>query len=305
MLCCASESTLVRVGDLSALIFVALAVAWGAYLIPKAVRHHSEAEGSRSIDAFSDRVRVLASREPVSRKAARLVPTSERATVGAPTFTPSEARFYRERARRAAQRRRRVLMLLLIATAVVGGLAGYRVFHWGYVAIPVALLVAWLVACRLMVKSEHRAAPARVSTTQPTERARVTLPADLPVAGARGAVAGGDVEDADLATDETGRIQAIDAPLLGETAAAAPADAADAGDRSLWDPVPMTLPTYVNKPAAARRTIRAIELDSTGVWTSGRLLRESELARQADEAAKEAKAAEPAELTDEQRAVGS
>ena len=34
--------------------------------------------------------------------------------------------------------------------------------------------------------------------------------------------------------------------------------------------MPVTLPTYVGKPAAERRTVRTIDLDSTGVWTSGR-----------------------------------
>jgi hypothetical protein len=33
-------------------------------------------------------------------------------------------------------------------------------------------------------------------------------------------------------------------------------------DEALWDPIPLTLPTYVTKPAA-RRTIRTIELEST------------------------------------------
>ena len=51
--------------DLSALIFVALAVAWAAYLVPKALRHHEDAAASRSVDG-SDRMRVLARREPVS-----------------------------------------------------------------------------------------------------------------------------------------------------------------------------------------------------------------------------------------------
>ena len=46
--------------DLSGLIFVALALAWGAYLIPKALKHHEDVVRSRSVDRFSDRMRVLA-----------------------------------------------------------------------------------------------------------------------------------------------------------------------------------------------------------------------------------------------------
>ena len=48
-----------------------------------------------------------------------------------------------------------------------------------------------------------------------------------------------------------------------------PTPTAAEADGDLWDPVPVTLPTYVAKPAA-RRTVRTIDLDATGVWTSGR-----------------------------------
>ena len=47
---------------LSGLIFVALAIAWAAYLIPKALRHHDDVDRSRSVDRFSDSMRVLARR---------------------------------------------------------------------------------------------------------------------------------------------------------------------------------------------------------------------------------------------------
>ena len=57
-------------------------------------------------------------------------------------------------------------------------------------------------------------------------------------------------------------------------------------DPSLWDPMPVTLPTYVGKPAAERRTVRTIDLDSTGVWTSGRTEADSQIAREADDAAR-------------------
>jgi hypothetical protein len=69
-----------------------------------------------------------------------------------------------------------------------------------------------------------------------------------------------------------------------------PADAAPTAERpaetrdpKLWDPVPVTLPTYVSKPPA-RRTVRTIDLDSTGVWTSGRTEADAALAREAEAA---------------------
>jgi hypothetical protein len=63
----------------------------------------------------------------------------------------------------------------------------------------------------------------------------------------------------------------------------APVIAHEPRDPSLWDPVPTTLPTYVSKPPA-RRSVRSIDLDSTGVWTSGRSEADSALAREADAA---------------------
>ena len=50
--------------------------------------------------------------------------------------------------------------------------------------------------------------------------------------------------------------------------------------------MPVTLPTYVSKPAATPRSVRTIDLDSDGVWTSGRTEADSQIAREADEAAR-------------------
>ena len=64
-------------------------------------------------------------------------------------------------------------------------------------------------------------------------------------------------------------------------------------DPTLWDPVPVTLPTYVGK-AAAQRTVRTIDLDATGVWTSGRTEADSKLARDAEQTARDKKQADEA-----------
>jgi hypothetical protein len=240
--------------DLSGLIFVALAIAWAAYLIPKALRHHDDVVRGRSVDRFSQRLRVLAHREPVSARAARLVvrPARTTAASGASVQTsavddplPEPTAVRRVASARATRRRRRVLAVLLLALVGVLTACATHYLAWSYVAIPTALLAAWLVACRLMVKHERR----------------------RPVAA---------LDDAPA--DET----SASIPLTTVTATAsheAPAPA----DPGLWDPMPVTLPTYVSKPAA-RRTVRTIDLDSTGVWTSGRTEADSALAREADAA---------------------
>ncbi len=69
-----------------------------------------------------------------------------------------------------------------------------------------------------------------------------------------------------------------------------------------WDMVPTTLPTYVSKPAATRRTVQTIDLESTGVWSSGRSESDSALAREAEQQ----QAAERSEREAERRrATGS
>ena len=238
--------------DLSGLIFVALAVAWAAYLIPKALRHHDEVVRGRSVDRFSQSLRVLARREPVSARKARLVVTPAGATTGttqpsAGEASPDEPAAARRLAtRRATRRRRRVLTLLLLSLVAVGAVCATGRLVWPYLAIPASLLVVWLVACRLMVKRER--------AWQPHVLAE---PADLdPVEGDE--------------TAPTGSITPV-------------APAAEASADGLWDPVPVTLPTYVSKPPA-RRTVRTIDLDSTGVWTSGRSEADSALAREAEAA---------------------
>ena len=273
--------------DPSALIFVALAVAWAVYLVPKALRQHDEAVRSRSVERFSHTMRVLARREPVDRRNARLVvtpgrpastavvttkPASARPEVG-PTAEPAPAqlRTRREAANRAARRRRRVLGTVLLANVVVLTLAAFSIVAWGFAAIPAGLLVAWLVACRLMVRQEQ-GLRVPVSRTRPAA-------APAPAVEAEDEVAEGD--------DWTADTSSMPAAIV---------------DPTLWDPVPVTLPTYVTKPAATRRTVRTIDLDDTGVWTSGNTQADSQLAREAEEADRARKSHAQ---VDDHRAVGS
>jgi hypothetical protein len=260
--------------DSSALIFVALAVAWAVYLVPKALEHHEESARSRTVERFSHTMRVLARREPVSRRRARLVsPRTEQAakaaaaakvaekTSPAPPVT-AELRARRLAAAQAAKRRLRVVSVILVANATVAILAGLEIFAWHWTLVPVGVLVVWLVACRLMVRRELAELPVR----QPAPAA-----ADAP------------------RHESTEEIAAVPA----ETGPAA-------ADPDSWDPVPVTLPTYVDKPVATR-SVRTIDLDSTGVWTSGRSESDSALVREADDAAR----ASSTEQASKRRAVGS
>lgn len=214
--------------DLSGLIFVVLALAWAGYLIPRALRQDDALEAHRPIDEFSDTIRVLDRRQsgtpsPASRSSvdrSAEVPSAQPAPVASAPARPAT----RTAARRAAQRRRRVLYVLLSLVAVVSGLAAAGTISWWWTIAPSFLVAAWLIASatlgrRERVVSRPVAAPAPVVVEQ--------APTDASTA---------------------------DAPVATEVDEVAAED-----DGALWDPLPLTLPTYVTKPAA-RRTVRTIDL---------------------------------------------
>jgi hypothetical protein len=244
------------------------------------LRHHDDVVRSRSVERFSHTMRVLARREPVNRRDARLVVAPARAKSTPVVTTKGSVRpeVNRETARRATRRRRRVLGLILLVNALVVTLAAFAVIDWWYVAIPAGLLVAWLVTCRLMVRRERPVRAQRGRTAPaPAEPSSAEPPAE------------------DQAADGVAPEPWSDDTPTGQTPAIA--------DPSLWDPMPVTLPTYVGKAAAERRSVRTIDLDSTGVWTSGRTEADAQLAREADDAARSARAGRKED--DGRRAVGS
>jgi len=57
--------------DLSAIIFVVLALAWAVYLIPKALKHHDELASDRLVEGHSDKVRILSRRSSAGQPDAR------------------------------------------------------------------------------------------------------------------------------------------------------------------------------------------------------------------------------------------
>lgn len=278
---------------MSALIFVALAGAWAVYLVPKALKQHEDAEASRTVESFSDRLRVLNAKSPSAPsvgapKAAEPVATEPEETAAADDeyvyepvrLSPAQLRLRRAAARRAAQRRRRVLLTLLLALAVVAGAAFGGAIGKVWIVVPVVLVIAWLVACRIMVKKETAV------RTRVVKKRRTTL-ADQAIAEEDASSA----EDPAAAAEDEVEDGTEEIPAVGT---ASP---------STWEPVPLTLPTYVGK-APASRTVRTIDLDSTGVWSSGRNAGDSELAREADSSRRAAEDAEAAQA-ERRRASGS
>ena len=308
--------------DLSGVIFVMLAVAWAVYLIPKTLKQHDEVARTRSINRFSGALRVLARREAVSARDARLVvspPPAPRVPVSPgepatslsvtlePATTPRRVAARRTAARAAARRRRRILTGLLLLDVLAGVLASLAVVPVWSVVLPVALTLVYLVLCRTQVRTET-ARDARVLTRRtPTEEGEPVESAETSETSVAAEVLVEKVlvVDEDLQallreTDEdtigipVADLQAALAPTPSEVDLPTEDHAGEAAGPRLWDPLPVTLPTYVTK-AKARRTVRTIELGEPGTWTSGRTAEDAEVV---------ARSAEPASTQDDTEAEG-
>lgn len=280
--------------DLSGVIFVVLAVVWAVFLLPKALRHHDEVAKTRSVEDVSEDARVLARREAVNKRSARLViapaATAPVAPVPAGTAPPpgpdrpadpempripgqrwpvdrADLPARRRAAASAARRRRRILGALLVLDVLVALAALFEVAPVWSPAVPVALTGVYLVLCRTLVKREHAgwddavsragvlvqeptASAGQIASVGPSVSAR-TEPAEEAPAGLVSPI------------EETSSLPG----LVPEEAVEDGVATFDAG--SLWDPLPVTLPTYVAK-ARATRSVRTIDLGGPGVSSSGR-----------------------------------
>ena len=276
--------------DLSGIIFVALAIGWACILIPMALKRHDDEAMSRPVDTFSDSVRVVSPKRPAASVTARAATVAEPTPVveRTPVVEPVETRAHtitREPARKAARRRRRVLLVLLTALAAVSVTSYLAYTPWLSTAVPGGLVVVFLVIARLTVRAQQvrRAAPvqspergAPAEAVEPTAPSRAAAPAEV---------------EPDLGREDT---QGLSRQELADAVAAPVLD-----EGGLWDPLPVTLPTYVNK-ARARRTVRTIEI--TGMTSSGHDAADTELARTAEEAARaEAEIEVDAEIEAENR----
>lgn len=293
--------------ELSGLIFVALALVWAVVLIPKALKHHDEAAETRSVDRVSGEARVLNGRDRSG------VATGAGAAAAPRVLDRREVHAHQRAAAAAARRRRWVLAsLLLLVAAVGGGAAQGLLLAWAPIA-PTGALLGFLLVARVTVRRErarwdrrmaahriatHRMAMEKTATAGPG-RSRTVVPEPRPdgareVAGSRTGTAvapeseGGDSKDdpepvrndQGLAVvsglDDTSSIPVVLADLASTEG--------DRGVGGLWDPVPVTLPTYVGKPRASR-TVRTIDLGAPDVASSGRDAADSALVAEAATAA--------------------
>lgn len=225
------------------MIFGAIAIAWLAYLVPHLVRKR---DGEAVIDADDPGERFAGSMRVVQHGTAPLL-DQDLAEIGTyEVSTPLTRRAAIADLRRlgtvAALRRRRVLLVLMAVLSLVIGLAGAELIPWWSIAIPGGLLVAFFAVSRFSVIAMRRSLDARY----------------------RDILRGG--EEVTVFINRA-KIK-VASPASPTIATDVPAEDRLPASGALWDPVPITVPTYVSKPLAPR-TVRTIDLSGPTVASAG------------------------------------
>jgi hypothetical protein len=252
-------------------LIVAFVVAiWAAYFVPLVLRRYDEASTSSSLEDLSPLSRVITTPTAASEVVAEAPeptpavdepPSTTETETDADTAPPPRPRVTGSAARRAAQRRRRTLLTLLAATAIVGGLVGFRLVPIWSVAIPAGLVVVWLVVCRVQVRHERG-----ISSKRRAPRS-AKAPSVESVDDEATVIVSGQAEDVSPARRHVMESTPLEVDALDEQLVIAAPSVATTGEL-VWDPLPVTIPTYVTKPRAGR-TVRTIDFAQPGAWTSG------------------------------------
>ncbi len=240
------------------LIFAFVVALWAAYFVPLAVRRYDEASKAGSIDKFSSLSRVIPHKRNIEQDEAPLEVIAPEPELSTPAPTPRPVK--RAAARIAARRRRRTLLTLLAVTAIVSGVAVAAYIPMYSIAAPGALIVAWLVACRIQVRGERGLRKPRA--------AKVAKVADAYDEEAT-VIISGQFEDVEPHRQHVMEKVELEANALDEQLVIAVPVGTTTGE-AMWHPLPVTLPTYVTKPRAGR-TVRTIDFNEPGAWTSGHI----------------------------------
>jgi hypothetical protein len=264
----------------SSLVFLILIAIWAAYLLQHWVRRREHLATARSVDRFSDAMRVLERRSPlpdfdlsvprprsyaisparpsrpevVVKRAHSVrpdVPTTPAAAVSDPPVRPT--RVFRVLAGVSARRVRAVSLLTLLALAlVVWPLAALSILPWWSVLAHVGALVAdvtWLrhaaVAERAVGRAEAHARRSAAGPARAAARRSASFDAESELR----------VEseiESEIESEYDGEA-AYDgeAPVAGARDVAQLIESPVEVDPSGWAPVPVPRPTYTLKAKAA------------------------------------------------------
>lgn len=210
---------------LTGVIFGVIAVIWLVYLVPYFLARRADP----AIDDEIDSAAPFSASVTIVRRGTSLDRSEEgTAQVSTPLTRRAALRELTLIDQRAASRRRTVLLALALSTTLVGAVAIFGLIPRWAPSVPLGLIVAFLVVARFSVRGLRR------DLAQRAER--------INAAGDEQTIAIAVIEDS--AKSESVELTA---PVgrLG----------------SLWDPIPITAPTYVSKPLAPR-TVRTIDLSA-------------------------------------------
>jgi hypothetical protein len=208
------------------LIFGAIAVFWLIFLVPFFLRHRGE-DIEDDVDAaipFTPAVTIVRSGSSLAES------EPGTADVSTPLIRRARLRELKLRQEEAAQRRRRVLASLLAAQMVVAALVFFGLAEWWTALVPFGLIVVFLVVARFSVRAM------KAAFDRQAEEIR-SAPDEETVALS--------LSDVDAAAHEHSIELSVPVGVAG----------------SLWDPIPITRPTYVSTPLAPR-TVRTIDLSA-------------------------------------------
>ena len=217
--------------ELTGLIFGVVALAWLAYLVPwfLSQRDQSMSDETESTIGFGHTMRLLRSGSPAPEDLDLL-----EAEVSTPLMRQAARREASRRARRAARSRTFGLLVLIGTLITVVGLAGLGRVAWWVAPAVIGGIVVFLVLSRVSTALLNRRLDARL--------ADVELADDEQTIGIAVGEFFFDDEDAhEHSVELSGPIE----PMAG----------------SLWDPIPVTTPTYVSR-STAPRTVRTIDLSA-------------------------------------------
>ena len=247
----------------SGLIFLVVIAIWAAYLLQHWIRRREHLATARSVDRFSDAMRVLERRtllpqsdlsapQPRSYAVSPARPSRPEVVVKRaqsptpnvstrPAFEVRLKRTLHAPARMSARRVRGLSLLASLSLATVVSLvAAFWVLPWWSVAVAVAFVVGDLAWLRHAAVTER----ATRGANEPVRRAKASA-ARIVATASRSATRPA-ARLAALAEPKAGAPVVAAAEVAGRTASSAEADP------SAWAPVPVPPPTYTLKAKAER-----------------------------------------------------
>lgn len=211
---------------LAGIIISVLVIAGLAFGLPWLASHRDTPEVLEGdpTERFSDSMRIL------RRDISDYVESGDVADVSTPLTRRAELTELRLLAASAATRRRRTLLGLMVLLVAVGVVTILGYLPWWAALVPVGLLLGFVVVSRIGVRGMHNRFADRAQAVDEGWGDEDTTVLQAPVDG------------------ETSREFRVDLSAPQTTGA-------------LWDPIPVTAPTYVSKPLVPR-TVRTIDLSA-------------------------------------------